>query len=1309
MKNFKDKIRTSVKMSKQSSFGILALIVIVAVAVLIRMSPIFRGPAIIKAFDPWVQYDNTLYLVENGLTEFLQWHDTTMWYPEGKPRYLIRPGLSFTSAGLYYLLNFLGIEVTVYQTCYFFPAVMGGLTVLAMYFLGREILDHRMGLLAAFFLAFSPGHMQRTTVGFYDNETVGVFAVIMVLFFYIKAIKTGKPVHAVLGGIFLGYLSMSWGSVTYVMLLIPLTSLIMILAGKYSDRLFISTTGVLGVGLLITTISSHFPLITYGGFFMDMDYVIPALFLGFMVIYHFFDRQKTERPEFYDKVWTFIKWAIIPIIIVAAILLWGFPDVLPFELPARFTAILDPTRREEHHIVASVGEHMPSPWSVFYYNTLIPLILVPIGIYFCFRRLAEEDVIIMVFLLTLFYFTGSMIRIVLLFAPAAALVGSYGLVMILKHYGALTKKDKVIRSRRRKRQVKKTMGTQEAVVVFVFVGILMIAQVNHAATVSIEQMSWSELVAGGQFHDWEESLTWMRNNLPGTAVVASWWDYGYWMNVIGNVTTLNDNGTDNNTRIGLMGMAMMQTDEIESAKIFRMLGAEYVLVYWGHLLNQLGGDEGKWPWMLRICNDHTEGYRQMGLEAYNWETHNGKNMVFDEDKYINGSSGQYEDLWFQSQLVRLMLYDEPTSLSSVTQNDQLDYYYARTIGGDGDQYQPREDDNGRTWASHIPTDGQYEFKVFREAFFSTNTLVKIYRIDYTALESEMIARNATLRDDGFGSVVVENTGSKNVNIKNVTVTGKDLSTGGSFTFDNSPSSTGNITQAIEGGNSLLQPGQSKTIWFHLNSTTLQLAPDDEYQVDVSVEAPAIEDNTYEFSNNTSTLKVNASRDSSIEILRSRSTAYSEPINKYRVYVNNTGDVVTRLHSATLQGQTVGLNPDQGNYVLTPGNVTGVNIYSPIGFTPFEVQTLQITTTDGAKDATVFANNTEGYRVSLLDDRRQVLPEVRAIDPNATLRDAIPVDLARSVAYTNGTVQFSIQNTGSYEVGVENVFIDQTPVKYSLSGSGFLQPGESVTIVTDAETTYATNQKLDVFVTAIGANGLRVASDGGILSVIDPAPSLKLLPRTGSDREYATYALANESVSYTVKNTGNVPLSLANFQLNGTLVQINASQPGTAGYYAHGDSTLGLQEVAVFRASVEGLYKLNASSPVQLSVTSLAPQATQSPAVAVNAELALPGDQQYITAFANATATDDVINVGVRIQSDIPLRVDGIYVNDTWASPALFTLMNGSAITNWTIPAPQLALFTVKMTYWADLVTGDTLRVRVVTAEGPEDSKTFTVT
>ena len=44
-------------------------------------------------------------------------------------------------------------------------------------------------------------------------------------------------------------------------------------------------------------------------------------------------------------------------------------------------------------------------------------------------------------------------------------------------------------------------------------------------------------------NDWFHALDWMKNNTPEDAVVASWWDYGYWISTMGERATVTDNST----------------------------------------------------------------------------------------------------------------------------------------------------------------------------------------------------------------------------------------------------------------------------------------------------------------------------------------------------------------------------------------------------------------------------------------------------------------------------------------------------------------------------------------------------------------------------------------------------------------------------------------------------------------------------------------------------------------------------------------------------------------------------------------------
>src|SRR5919109_189210 len=78
--------------------------------------------------------------------------------------------------------------------------------------------------------------------------------------------------------------------------------------------------------------------------------------------------------------------------------------------------------------------------------------------------------------------------------------------------------------------------------------------------------------------DWLDTLKWIERNTPEGSVIASWWDYGYWITTLGNRTSLADNATINQTRIA--ALAKMFIDDQEGGiKIAQDLKADYILVY----------------------------------------------------------------------------------------------------------------------------------------------------------------------------------------------------------------------------------------------------------------------------------------------------------------------------------------------------------------------------------------------------------------------------------------------------------------------------------------------------------------------------------------------------------------------------------------------------------------------------------------------------------------------------------------------------------------------------------------------------------
>jgi dolichyl-diphosphooligosaccharide---protein glycosyltransferase len=129
----------------------------------------------------------------------------------------------------------------------------------------------------------------------------------------------------------------------------------------------------------------------------------------------------------------------------------------------RFYSLLDPTYAKDHiPIIASVSEHQPTAWSSFMFDFHILLFLFPAGLYFCFKRLSDATIFIVMYGLTSMYFAGVMVRLILVAAPAVCLISAIAASATIKNLTTL------IRTKSRSPQTTsgKTTGSKSAAKVY---------------------------------------------------------------------------------------------------------------------------------------------------------------------------------------------------------------------------------------------------------------------------------------------------------------------------------------------------------------------------------------------------------------------------------------------------------------------------------------------------------------------------------------------------------------------------------------------------------------------------------------------------------------------------------------------------------------------------------------------------------------------------------------------------------------------------------------------------------------------------
>jgi asparagine N-glycosylation enzyme membrane subunit Stt3 len=339
--------RRRLKLSPAAIAGIIVF-ALFGIALYIRAylpydSVFVGGEVWFKGADPWYH----MRLVDNLIQHFPHsiWFDPYTNYPHGyvvawPPFYHWLIGGAAWIIGLGHPSQYLGETVGAFT-----PAVLGALTVIPVYFIGKELFNRWVGVISAAILVVLPGEfLSRSLLGFTDHHVAEVLFSTVIILFLIMAVKRArekeisfshlmnkdwavikKPlIYSLLAGIFLGIYLLTF--VAGIMLVFIIFVYLMIqfiidhLRGKSTD--YLCTIGVLTFAIgFIMAIPFFYKVIPAGiggpGFWVPMVIAIIAP-LALSGVSRFVV-SKGWRPAFYPLVLLgvagiglLIFWAIDP-------------------------------------------------------------------------------------------------------------------------------------------------------------------------------------------------------------------------------------------------------------------------------------------------------------------------------------------------------------------------------------------------------------------------------------------------------------------------------------------------------------------------------------------------------------------------------------------------------------------------------------------------------------------------------------------------------------------------------------------------------------------------------------------------------------------------------------------------------------------------------------------------------------------------------------------------------------------------------------------------------------------------------------
>ena len=623
------------KMNHSAIITFSALLLILFIAFTIRVLPlrweIPTGSLHLSEFDPYYQFSLTNYMVKNGLISPYwptQWVDTQRWYPDGINMGLSLPSLPMTAALLYYVISALGVSIDLMSFCSLIPALMGTLAVLVVYFLGKDIGGKAVGMFAALLLAINPSVIQRTSLGFFDTEVVGLFSLLLFSFLFLRAIDENRPLSSTLmysvgAGGALAYFSAGWGAAYYLIGLVALFVFVLLVLKRYTRRLFLAYSVSFGLGLFVA-INVPFLSVTYLTTFAVLPVAGVFVLLLISEIVH---NLKSAREKFLFAV------VFLAVLVASVLALWMLGYIQG--IAGKFLTVLDPFLRSANPLVESVAEHRISAWGSIYYDLGIGIIFFLVGVFFAARNLTTKNVFLLTFGLTSLYFASSMVRLLVILAPAFGILAGMGIVGILKPFVTLLREPPRITGKKKfglEHVGKEFSGTAVFLIFIILMTNLAFAPQSggvpkvyrQALTPVTITASSLPIAPNAPVSEWLDMLKYLNDFQDSSTVVVSWWDYGYWLTLLGNVTSLADNATINATQIENIGFIFM-ANETYALKMLKEYNAQYILVFVtfavdGSWQDWAGGDNGKWTWMARISGAARERFVDTGFidSASSW-------------------------------------------------------------------------------------------------------------------------------------------------------------------------------------------------------------------------------------------------------------------------------------------------------------------------------------------------------------------------------------------------------------------------------------------------------------------------------------------------------------------------------------------------------------------------------------------------------------------------------------------------------------------------------------------------------------------
>jgi dolichyl-diphosphooligosaccharide--protein glycosyltransferase len=577
------------------------LLAIVLFGFLLRLfagrSSLTENGILLPGYDEFYHMRRILYTV-NHFPDTL-WFDSYLNYPQGFN--ITWPPLFDQISAMLCLVLGQHTKAGVEMVSSFVPMLIGILAIVVIYYMVREIFNHKVALVASFLAALAPNYILNTKFAALDHHSLEVLLQLTMLLFVIMAISRSEKryLYSCAAGVALAALAYTWqGADIYLGIFLVYAFIRMTLDlkdGKPSTDTATTLLITLGLALVLVLPFWNTPWL------MPSFMGIAAVLVALSIMYALFRIMQERKMS-----WTTFPLSILVLAVVFALStrvfggFFGLGSLIQYGLDYIWGGGMIGKISEAEPLVYNAETFYEVVFSALGLNLLISLAGIAAAIVYIRRSERKKRDGQLLLLVWAIY------TIILTFGQARFLYVSMiamGVLISIFFFLAMELVDKNLAARNQKAPKGWAI-------------ILLLLLITPTLTDAVNTVYYGGGTPPAVAGDWQQSLIWLKDNTNTTSYyelpekvpeysVMSWWDYGNWI-----VYTAERPVVANNFQAGVEDAAnfFLSESEENATAILDARGSKYILADFDMVY-------GKLPALTAWANEDINSYMRMEDEG----------------------------------------------------------------------------------------------------------------------------------------------------------------------------------------------------------------------------------------------------------------------------------------------------------------------------------------------------------------------------------------------------------------------------------------------------------------------------------------------------------------------------------------------------------------------------------------------------------------------------------------------------------------------------------------------------------------------